>query len=62
MERPENLYHCPFCNYNGLLNVKKRKLKKVVKSKIYHNWFWSYECPECSERFTTEKSDNLSLK
>lgn len=60
-EMPSIIQHC-ICGAIGAARLRKRRKQIIYKGKkVMANW-WVYECDSCKETFTTDESDNLSLK
>jgi predicted RNA-binding Zn-ribbon protein involved in translation (DUF1610 family) len=59
MERPNNVYDCPTCGFNGEMTLRTR----ILDYENMPNYkYWVYYCPMCGERFTTTESDNISFE
>ena len=57
----ENTLLSPCCAFQ-YLNLSIEKRKKIVNEKVYEGDFYVYTCDGCGLKYTSTKSDTLSIK
>ena len=54
--------NCPNCCQSGKVKLLNEVRTHIVKNQILSGTFWFYKCENCLFQFTTDESDDLSLK
>jgi len=58
----KTVLNCPFCNQSNTVELVKESRTHIVNDMVLEGEFMVYKCSLCGEGFTTDETDEFSIK